>query len=352
METEVKKVDEKKLNQSIELFFMSKSILGYLFIVSLILAFEVIMLVRAFFVFNFTYWRHVSYFASYIVLILATIPVLAILIESYRRKKMLPCAALASNIYVVVIIVWACLVSFLDMVGGHTFIVYLTVIMGVGAMTVTNPKLYNFVVIPLSLVLLLLAYVFESDLVRTTGYLFNYAVFVCMASLITTRQFRNTKREYLDRIKLEDMSFHDMLTGLKNRNAMAEELKDIKKPFMFGVVDIDDFKALNDNYGHSYGDNCLKIVGKSLKNFFGDYIFRFGGDELLIISFTDKDRTIQQFDKVNDILFVRFQTRDVSLSGGFTYVDPTKESFDEYFKRADKALYKAKTNGKKQAIVE
>lgn len=343
---------EKELIASIERFFISKFLVGYICLLSLILFFEFVMIVRGIFVFDFTYWRHLAYFFSYIVLVICSIPVLAILIQSYRKGHVLESAPFAATAYVVALMVWGAMISYLDMVGNHTLIVYLTIIMGVGAMIVINPKVYAAVVSALSVLLISMCYVWGSSMVRTTGYLLNFIIFVSISIMITVRQFSATKREYLDRNKLEEMSFHDVLSGLKNRNALIEDLKTFPENFSFGVIDVDDFKSLNDLNGHDYGDNCIKVVGKSLKNHFGENVYRYGGDEFIVVSQRSNEEIQIEFDKVNDILSIRFQHRDVSISGGFTRSNSSSEVFDDYFKRADKALYKAKTNGKHQVVIE
>ena len=72
---------------------------------------------------------------------------------------------------------------------------------------------------------------------------------------------------------------------------------------------------------------------------------------MVVTGIADKE-IINKFDKINDHLSLRYQKHTVSLSGGFTRSKSPKELFDDYFKRADKALYRAKMNGKKQVVVE
>lgn len=348
-----RKLEEMEITEKVSRYFISKFLTGYIFIVSLIMFYELVMIVRGLFVFDFTYWRHILYFISYIILLLASIPPLVILGISSSRKKILDSVSIASTSYAVILVLWATVISYLDMMGHHTFIVYMTVSMGVGSLLAINPRVYIKAVVPTSMFLLFMAYYWNSDLVHTSGYIFNYMVFVSMSIMISIRQFSMTKREYLDRNKLEEMSFHDTLTGLKNRNALMNELDSFSSEFAFGVIDIDDFKVLNDNHGHDYGDHCLKVVGKSLKNNFGENVYRFGGDEFIIVTpISSEDEIRRAFDKVNDILYVRFQNRDISVSGGFFISHSQNMSFDAYFKHADRALYKSKTNGKCQVSIE
>lgn len=348
-----RRIEEMDLNRQIMNYFISKFLNGYIVIVCLIMFYELVMLIRGVFVFDFTYWRHLGYFLSYILLLSASVPALLALILSKRKGKPIESVARITTAYSLVLIVWAALVSYLDMVGHHTFIVYMTVIMGVGALTVLNPRTYICLVTPLSAALLISAYVWNSELVHTTGYLFNYFVFVSMSIMITLKQYNMTRREYVDMNKLEDLLDHDTLTGLKNRNALMKEHASFGDAFAFGVIDIDDFKQLNDHHGHDYGDHCLKVVGKTLKNHFGNDVYRFGGDEFIVVSsFVNPQEVRLTFNKVNEILMIRFQDRDVSLSGGFYITKAEDMHFDEYFKHADRALYKAKTEGKRRVCVE
>jgi len=84
----------------------------------------------------------------------------------------------------------------------------------------------------------------------------------------------------------------DPLTGLLNRRYLMPVLKDVlelsqyaEKPFTVALLDIDDFKKINDELGHLVGDCVLKELAKLLKSFFrkGDYVFRYGGEEFLVV---------------------------------------------------------------------
>jgi len=82
----------------------------------------------------------------------------------------------------------------------------------------------------------------------------------------------------------------DSLTGLINRKYMLEYIKhliDNNIPFSMAIVDLDDFKSVNDKYGHATGDYVLEHVTNDLINFVGDIglVGRFGGDEFIIVLF-------------------------------------------------------------------
>src|SRR5690606_3894426 len=91
------------------------------------------------------------------------------------------------------------------------------------------------------------------------------------------------------------LAFHDSLTGLKNRTTLYETLElhvkknedmDLKQPLAVFMIDLDNFKLVNDNYGHDQGDKLLKVVAQSLPFYARkhDSVFRRSGDEFVIIA--------------------------------------------------------------------
>ena len=89
---------------------------------------------------------------------------------------------------------------------------------------------------------------------------------------------------------------HDSLTGLIARPHILRFIRsliDVKTPFVLGIIDLDNFKSINDNYGHRTGDEMLALVAGQLRSFFGEdgVVGRYGGDEFLFVYFgcTDYD---------------------------------------------------------------
>ncbi len=164
---------------------------------------------------------------------------------------------------------------------------------------------------------------------------------------------------------LEDLSTLDGLTGIPNRRKFDEYLEMEWKravresyPLSLIMIDIDCFKLFNDNYGHDKGDECLKKVANNLKITArrpADFIARYGGEEFasilpntsiekatefaeLLRSNIEKLNVPHAFSPIND---------KVTISLGSATIIPTIEkSYDLLIKSADKALYKAKSNGK------
>ena len=93
----------------------------------------------------------------------------------------------------------------------------------------------------------------------------------------------------------------DSLTGVVSRACMIEFLHDLvdrKQVFTVGMIDVDNFKSYNDNYGHRIGDLVLQHVGRSLIEYMGNrgVVGRFGGDEFLVVAFIGNDyETVHSF---------------------------------------------------------
>ncbi len=149
---------------------------------------------------------------------------------------------------------------------------------------------------------------------------------------------------------------HDALTGVLNRGGFDQILNSNikeKRNFALVLIDIDEFKDVNDNYGHDVGDDVLKKISKMLGEQFRsiDYICRIGGDEFAVIMMDVKKdfetKIINKIDEINELLSSR--TIDiplVSLSVGTAFMDKDSSS-DSLFKDADNALYYVKRHGKK-----
>ena len=161
-------------------------------------------------------------------------------------------------------------------------------------------------------------------------------------------------------------AMHDALTGLPNRESYQQRLEqEVQRIKRYGgklslmVCDVDLFKRINDSYGHLAGDKVLKIIAKSLQKNLrdSDFIARFGGEEFVALmpeTTTSEAKVVAEKlrKKIEESPF-NFKKEPVQITVSFGISELAEgESIEEVFARADKALYKAKENGRNQIQVD
>lgn len=181
------------------------------------------------------------------------------------------------------------------------------------------------------------------------------------------RKLQDTMLTYND---LQVQVNYDELTGVRNRanlDKTSEEIFDTYSredvPLTVTMFDIDHFKAFNDEYGHSTGDEVLKHVAHTMERemFLTDtkgQLFRFGGEEFIIIFrgkkpadcipiISDLRNTL-----VNTPLVLKSQRLDITISFGVSELKQTDNDFDDLFNRVDQFLYASKNSGRNRLTVE
>jgi diguanylate cyclase (GGDEF)-like protein len=161
---------------------------------------------------------------------------------------------------------------------------------------------------------------------------------------------------------IRQLSLRDPLTGLANRRFMHENEKHLiagakrsGKQMAVLAVDLDDFKAVNDRYGHAAGDAVIVTSAERMKQLLreADVIARFGGDEFVIVLAQVEDaKTAREVaSRVVDSLrqpipLAGGETAHIGASVGIAMCCTDSETLDELLKKADAALYAAKREGK------
>lgn len=161
--------------------------------------------------------------------------------------------------------------------------------------------------------------------------------------------------------RIHTLSLTDDLTGLPNRRAMQRQLEDeISRahrhgtPLAVAMIDLDDFKSVNDNFGHATGDAVLRIYAAEVLSMFRmhDMVARYGGEEFaVILPNTDRDGAFAALRKIQ--LKAATVSREIdghliampTCSSGVS-VYHENDNAESLLKRCDKALYKAKGQGK------
>ena len=182
------------------------------------------------------------------------------------------------------------------------------------------------------------------------------------AQILSTREMdlvRGILGILRNHLALLDYGELDSLTGLLNRKTFESHFDKLRQrveaagsgePSWLALLDIDRFKAINDSYGHLFGDEVLLLISQLMKRSFrgADQLFRFGGEEFIVLLDRASEAGAQ-------IVLERLRTTieqypfpqvgHVTISVGYTRVDPVDVS-TTCVERADAALYYAKTHGR------
>jgi diguanylate cyclase (GGDEF)-like protein len=175
-------------------------------------------------------------------------------------------------------------------------------------------------------------------------------------------------------INAYSLAYLDELTNLPSRRALAQNITTLGKHFSIAMVDVDHFKKFNDKYGHDIGDQVLKKLASQLRQVRGGKAFRYGGEEFTVIfpnknlheahlscselcksvenspfMLRDKKRPkAKQQDSTKKQKEREAKPLTITISIGLAERSPELPTANEVIKQADKALYKAKKNGRNQ----
>lgn len=180
-------------------------------------------------------------------------------------------------------------------------------------------------------------------------------------------QFRDISNRYNMQERYNYLAYHDDLTQLPNRryiqNAMESVMKDINsgqnRRLALLFIDLDRFKIINDNFGHSYGDELLHKVSERLTSSLGenDTLARMGGDEFifLLTDFDNPSYVIQKAEEIlnlfNDPFLVNKKELHTTASIGVAIYPEHSLSMEKFLVYADNAMYQAKAQGKNQFVI-
>jgi diguanylate cyclase (GGDEF)-like protein len=184
-----------------------------------------------------------------------------------------------------------------------------------------------------------------------------------LLALALALRIRRTEKEKTGAEKLAQV---DHLTQLNNRRSFYDSsiglwstAERYGRLLSIIIIDLDDFKKINDKYGHTYGDQVLIETGRLLMNSIrkGDITARWGGEEFILLL---PESNIEDAAIFAERLREKFQTlniacadKTIQITASFGVAQKVVEdiSIDALIARADKALYQAKENGKNQVIV-
>lgn len=236
--------------------------------------------------------------------------------------------------------------NFFDYLGPRNTVLLITVLATIGTISITSVS-YALAGLPLNAIHLLIAALMAVILAPALGI------------PVVSQLFKIAALEEEN----HQLATYDKLTGLLTRNAFIGQAEAYIKfairnrsSFALFFIDIDNFKAVNDNHGHGGGDKLLKELGATLISATrdSDLAGRYGGDEFVIL-LLDTDQPGAQFliDKIQDgvsQIVIGFEDVKVkiSVSIGVTIVQSATEglTLGECIKQSDQALYQAKKAGR------
>ncbi|TKB53059.1 GGDEF domain-containing protein [Ferrimonas aestuarii] len=161
------------------------------------------------------------------------------------------------------------------------------------------------------------------------------------------------------------LAFYDALTELKNRRSLYLAINNCPEGYHLAIIDIDYFKRFNDRYGHDVGDEVLRTIAMLIRNHgLGAQAFRLGGEEFVLLFPSIKPEACgkalsQLRRRIADYPFMIRSQGDnephregLTISLGLAQQFTAQESIDEVLKRADNALYRAKSQGRNRLVMD
>lgn len=209
-------------------------------------------------------------------------------------------------------------------------------------------------------------YVDNYDILNLLGHVFKivsfYLIYQAIVITCITEPYASIFKELTEKEEmLRQAAMTDELTGLHNRHfldtvsaAAMEQADRYDEPLSMAIVDLDHFKRVNDTWGHPAGDEVLRCVARAMSESIraADTLVRFGGEEFVILMpKTDLEGAVQAGEKVRSAIGgARLPVSGVHTASIGVAERLPAESFRNWYKRADIALYQAKQSGRNRVV--
>ena len=235
----------------------------------------------------------------------------------------------------------------------------------------TDAKIYLIIMVTYVVGLVLVSSIFTGDLENTPfnrySFLFTSYFELGFFALVLTKRITKTKELEEAQSLLKEQANRDSLTKLYNRRYFSEiadqNLKIAKRyeqELSLFMIDIDNFKVINDTYGHQAGDNVLVDISEIFTSLAreSDIVTRYGGEEFLILlpqtSLQESVEIAQRVRTEVESMVIKLDNDKelrITISIGVSeFLKDIDNSIDNIIKRADDFLYRAKKNGKNQVV--
>jgi diguanylate cyclase (GGDEF)-like protein len=321
----------------------------------IVIVMEVFMIIFSFIIELPPYYQY-SYYSLLVLSVLFNI----FTREKYHKKIKLE--RIVINVAIYLFSSWGIIISFLDNSRNIAAYVYFINISAIVCFLVSTPKeMLVFNLINMTVFLSL----FYFCQVLTYPLFINIVCFHIVLIAIAIDKYHSIATGIEARLELNQsnhelkvLSTIDQLSGCKNRRGLTYELEKYSGQVIFALLtDIDNFKEINDKYGHDIGDLFIVNFAKILQSNFGvNNVFRIGGDEFFIISNCEPlADCLKKFEiscnEIADITFVANANLKMTTSAGYTNgVINNEEDFIQLYKRLDIALYASKNAGKNTVL--
>lgn len=341
---------------------------------------------------NFFYSFRVYYGIMYVLMILVMIIFLVIfsMMKNHKISKEKNILRIF-YLFTAFILLWNSIITLLDQISYGEVTVYIIAVIGIGVVSIYKSIYLLIIYIVNHMIFLISLPYFQSSSKILFGHYINTTVVIVISWVIQTLIYKSRMYDFTNRKIIqeknnemnllykklkkanEELKFlaeRDGLTGLYNR-LILDKLSKIEwqkslenlKPLTVIMIDIDFFKAFNDNYGHQAGDECIKKVAELLKSFFYDktnIVARYGGEEFIVI-FKDIEKEeayliVEKIRKEIEKLEIKHEYSSVSKYvtvslGMYSSIPSSESSIEEFIKAADDALYAAKNRGRNKFVV-
>lgn len=331
-----------------------------------------------------------GYMLLYISLLILTVIILFVGINlSKNIEKNAKKILVLTIIYSEIILTWGTAITLLDFKGSDQIIVYITVVIGVAATIYIKPN-KSIILLIINYILFIVVVInyevifpnYQLVEINSKGLYMNITIFTIMGISTSVVRYINKYEDFRNRsiiiaqnkrlnklnnelnrlnVHLKGISETDSLSKLRNRWCLDETMPEQWKVSIENntklavlMMDIDDFKNLNDSFGHEIGDKGIKLVSNIIKKYsekFDLSSFRYGGEEFLILmpNFNECDAHRVADNIRKEICNTKIECTDINMtiSGGLYCGFPSIDvEHAEYIVNADKALYMAKQKGK------
>jgi diguanylate cyclase (GGDEF)-like protein len=271
------------------------------------------------------------------------------------------------RVYTFVIILWSIVFTSLVYLENKDLTILAIVLMVTASLFIIKTKIYRMILIGNYIVYCLITYMVLEEQLVINELWFKGLIFFILAYIVSRMNYLNIMSNYQlsqdlkDSNKiLEEKATRDSLSGLYHNAYIFNYLEE--KIISSGLsnmavlmMDIDNFKNINDTYGHLFGDEVIKRISAELEDSTSneDILGRYGGEEFIVImNHTDVEKTISVAEmirsKIENLKFVH--PVKVTISIGIAFY--SGEDAKAFIKKADDQLYRAKSLGKNRVVRE